>query len=190
MDLKKFDLTQEIVRELIDYNPDTGFCVWKERDVKWFKGGIYDQCRRMKSWNSRYANKPISYIHKSGYIRVDILSKVYQLHRIIWLHYHGELPNIIDHINGDRSDNRIDNLRNISYNENAKNSKIRKDNVSGIVGVSFNKRLNKWVSTINVNKVQKHLAVHETKEEAIVSRKEAELKYNYHKNHGRSENVY
>ena len=84
---------------------------------------------------------------------------------------------VVDHINGDKTDNRKSNLRICSQSENLRNSKISKDNNSGYKGVSFHKASGKWRARITVNKDTKYLGLFKDKEKAIKVRKEAENKY-------------
>lgn len=84
----------------------------------------------------------------SGYVVISIKTKLYRAHRLAWFYCHGRWPNgDVDHINGNRSDNRIENLRESSRSENLCNSRVRKDNTSGARGVHFN-RVNKNYSVI------------------------------------------
>ena len=93
---------------------------------------------------------------------------------------------VIDHINGDSFDNRIDNLRLITRAENSKNKKVAINNTSGHVGVLLCKKSNKWRAFINSNGNQIHVGTYEDKAKAVEARKQAEIKYGYHENHGRS----
>ena len=99
---------------------------------------------------------------------------------------HGEWPrHEIDHINGDPSDNRICNLRDVTHKVNGLNQKIPAHNKSGIIGVSWHNSTKKWAATITVSKKQLHLGVFDTIEQARDARSLAERKYGFHKNHGR-----
>jgi hypothetical protein len=97
----------------------------------------------------------------------------------------------IDHINGNGLDNRLENLRAVSNGENLRNQKIPKNNTSGTIGVSFYKRHQKYQASIKINGIRKHLGYFKNKEEAIAARAVANIKYNFHENHGRKEiNIY
>ena len=141
-------LTQEIVKELLNYNPETGELFWRERSIKWFKTE-----RDCKIWNTRFAGKEaFTALDSKGYFRSAILSKEYRVHRIIWLWVFGKWPKgQIDHINHDKKDNRLVNLRDVTHRENHKNQSIAKNNTSGCAGVYFNKQIEKWQAQIMID---------------------------------------
>lgn len=105
------------------YDPQTGNLFWKPRDVKWFSDSTrWSADQICKSWNTRYANKPAFTSRDSdGYPQGHILTKSLRAHRLIWLLVHGVWPDNIDHINKDRSDNRLENLRSVTHKENMQN---------------------------------------------------------------------
>jgi len=122
------------------------------------------------------------------YCRVAINRKKYQAHRIAWLLTYGSWPvDQIDHINGNKKDNRLENFRDVSNRENLRNQKIPKNNTSGTLGVSFYKSKQGYVASIMINGKSKYLGVFKNKEEAIAARAAANIKYNFHENHGRKE---
>ncbi len=127
--------------------------------------------------------------HHSGYtyIRITIKDKAKQfsLHRLAWLYMYGSLPEFIDHINHNRSDNRIENLREVSRVENNMNQSIAKHNTSGHIGVSWHKGQNKWTAGIKVNYKRIHLGSYDNIDDAIRARRKAEVEYGFHANHGR-----
>ena len=84
-------------------------------------------------------------IHKTGYRHITWRGKVHKAHRLIFMLHHGYLPKEIDHINGDRSDNRIDNLRAVTRSENQCNRGVLANNTSGYPGVSWHKKSNAWL---------------------------------------------
>lgn len=118
----KSDLTAQVLRHLIDYDPLTGRFSHKTNRQGCVLG------------------KKAGYIDTNGYIKMRILGKVYSSHRVAWLHYYGHWPRFqIDHINGDKSDNRIINLRDVTPSTNTQNiQRRRSDNASGYTGVTKN----------------------------------------------------
>jgi hypothetical protein len=96
--------------------------------------------------NKQYLlDKPAGSIHKTGYRHVTWMGKVHKTHRLIFLLVHGYLPKEIDHINGVRSDNRIENLRPVTRSENQCNRPVLANNTSGYPGVSWHKKSKAWV---------------------------------------------
>lgn len=176
------EIPVEVLRELLDYDPETGTLTWKKRDVSYFPNEA--SCR---SWNTRYAGRTaFTYTHFEGYKYGGIFSASHKAHRVAWAIYNGEWPkDHIDHINGNRADNRIVNLRVVSCSENLRNQKIRKNNKSGVMGVSWRSDAGKWVVRITVNSRLMNLGLFSSFDEAVAVRKAAEREYGYHENHGR-----
>jgi len=145
-------------------------------------------CKRVaNSWNARHSGKDAftarnAYGYHVGSVNGDIL----QAHRVIWaIVSGGDAPEEIDHINGDRSDNRLSNLRSVSQSENRKNMSTPKNNTSGVCGVSFDRRLGKWLAKITVDRKQIYIGLYVSKADAAKARKSAERQYGFHENHGR-----
>lgn len=173
-------ITQEIIRKLLDYDPETGKLTWRARDRKWFKSD-----RDCNAWNAKLSGKEAFTLETGGYYEGRILGKKYLAHRIIWLWVTGECPKEqIDHINHVKNDNRWCNLRQVSNQENGKNQSVRKTNTSGQMGVYFNKRTNKWRAYISVNGKSVYIGEFDLVEGAIQARKEVEVRYRFHENHG------
>ena len=129
----------------------------------------------------------LGYQHSEGYRRVRVDGKQYQEHRLVWLYYYGELPpEQLDHINGVKSDNRLENLHAVSNAENRKNQRQHRKNTSGIVGVRWHSRGKRYVAHIGVRGKHTHLGRFDNLFDAACARKSAELIHNYHPNHGRS----
>lgn len=113
------------------------------------------RCKRDRGVGAgfRRAGEPAGARDDRGYIRVWIDGRHYRAHRIVWLLAYGNFPEAeIDHINGVRGDNRLCNLRIATMPENMQNRKIHKNNTSGGTGVTFYKRVGKWVARISVNR--------------------------------------
>lgn len=148
------EITQEYLKEALDYDPETGIFMWKERPREHFKTES-----SMKGWNTRYSCTNAVRKHSEGYIVISIKKRPYYAHRLAWLYVNGIMPNDeIDHINGVRDDNRISNLRDVSRTGNAQNvTKKRCGCKNYPIGVQFYKPLNKYVAKISFNKKQKHI---------------------------------
>lgn len=174
------------LRQKLDYNPVKGILTWRRKS---------GSTSRIKAWNTKFAGKPaLNSIRKhSGYkygkIQETNGTFVFQLkaHRICYMLHHGtSIPNdmVVDHINGDRSDNRISNLRLITSQENTKNQRRPVNNKSGHIGVRKPNKKNKHGAYIVVEGKHKDLGLFDNFEDACEARKKAEIKYGYHENHG------
>lgn len=132
--------------------------------------------------------KEIGYIWHDGnkkYKYVKVCGKSYRVHRIIWLMEYGEMPDKqIDHINGNTLDNRINNLRCVDNITNSMNRSIQSNNTSGYHGINQLPSGN-WRVRINVNRKRINVGTFESFDIALKARQDAEVKYGYHKNHGR-----
>jgi hypothetical protein len=113
-------------------------------------------------------NRPCKGLDAYGYIQIGYLKKMYKAHRLVWAIVHGEFPKgQIDHINGNRSDNSLNNLRDVTQQQNAQNkTKMNRLNKSGYVGVCWNKRISKWQAAISFNKKITYLGVFSSPEDA------------------------
>jgi hypothetical protein len=148
------------LKSLFRYNPDTGEIFWIAKG----KGKI-----KKKAAGSK--------LH-SGYTGICIGKKRVLAHRIAWALHHDKWPEqFIDHINGEKSDNRIVNLRECTLLQNGKNCKKKSNNTSGHTGVYFDKSTNNWKASIKVNWKNISLGRFANIEDAIKIRKEAEEKY-------------
>ena len=100
---------------------------------------------------------------------------------------YGHIPDNaeVDHINHVRTDNRLDNLRFVTKSGNRRNQSVGSKSTTGVIGVYFNKRLQKYAAQIKVDGVVHYLGLHDTLEEAAAARAEANLKFNFHANHGK-----
>jgi len=170
------------MNEFISYNADTGELFWKVR-----RPNRHQTDRGLAVFNSKFPGKRVaSKLDSRGYKVTSILGKHLMQHRIVWAINTGEWPDSdIDHINGDRSDNRMKNLRSVDRQENMRNKGLYKTNKAGVPGVSFHSRDKVWTAKISDNKRQVHLGYFDRMEDAISARIDAEMVYRYHENHGR-----
>lgn len=169
----------ELLRKLLDYDPDTGILTWRSRSLDLCK----DQ-RAQRIWNTLFAGKQAFDRRLFGYSVGTLCGKSHRGHRVAWAVHYGEWPEgEIDHINGIRDDNRIANLRLATRTQNSKNLKRPANNTSGAVGVGWTGR--KWRAHIKIGGVFHHLGHFDTKEGAVAARKAAEVKHGFHANHGR-----
>jgi hypothetical protein len=169
------------LREILKYDPDTGKFTWRER-LETFPSSPED----IRRFNTRNAGELVYEEAHRGYGRMSLLGKRYKSHRVAWCMTHGAWPDDqIDHINGVRSDNRIENLRAVSQIENSRNMRRLSNNKSGVTGVNWDKKNWRWVATISVNNKSIHLCQTKDFATAVAARRAAEEKYNFHPNHGR-----
>jgi len=148
------------LHEYFDYRD--GHLYWKaERPLSCFK-----DVRARNIWHTRYASKMAGCIRNDGYRVINIGGTMHLAHRLIWAMHHGGLTSgiEIDHINMDRSDNSISNLRLASRSENARNIKTPRHNTSGFKGVVFNSCRGKWYAQIKVMGINHFLGSYSTPE--------------------------
>lgn len=121
------------------------------------------------------SGKEAGYVKKNGYMYVTIDGNQQLVHRIIYQMHHNELPKCVDHINGDKSDNHIENLRSATYSQNSHNYKVSRVNTSGVKGVSLHKATGKWRAQIKHEGVGKHLGYFQTIDAAAEAVKQARI---------------
>jgi len=124
-------------------------------------------------------------IDGSGYWQTGIKGRYFKNHRLIFLMHHGYLPNVIDHIDGNKTNNKIENLREATRSQNNCNTKISSKNTSGIKGVSWVEKFKKWRARIYVEKKMYHLGYFEDFEDAVKASKKA--RQELHKNFAREQ---
>ena len=146
-------LTQERLKQALKYDPETGVFTWAE------------------SGRGRKIGRQAGGLTHEGYLRITVDQQEYKAHRLAWLYVHGEWPKqVIDHINRDRSDNRIANLRDVSSMENSNNHGGYSTNSSGHTGVCWNKNEGKWQAYLG----RKYLGLYAAISDAVSARKMAE----------------
>lgn len=174
----------ELLRKALDYDRDTGRFLWATIDEEtcphMTPGGI-------RYMSTRFLGRPALASKKGrGYLGGMLAGVHIKAHRAAWAYVYGQWPEAnIDHINGDTSDNRIDNLRDVSALHNMRNVKRRVDNQSGYTGVHFIEKRQTWVAQIRGDDGVNHVWYFKTLPEAVAARKVAEKILNYHSNHGR-----
>lgn len=156
-------LTQKRLKELLDYNPETGDFTWK-----------IDRGRTAKKGDTA------GYTDPDGYKQIRIGKTLYQSHRLAWFYTYGYFSeNDTDHINRNPSDNRIVNLREVSHQCNLRNQGNPKNNKSGVKGVCWKASDKKWVAQITVMNKNKNLGRYLDFDDAVCARLAAEQCLNW-----------
>lgn len=180
------ELTQAYLKSILDYDPDTGVFTWLPRARESFTAE-----RHYKTFTSRFEGRAAGCINDNGYIRIRIQGKFRHAHRMAFLWMANELPpKDVDHINGVRHDNRWSNLRAVTRSGNMRNTKLRHNNQSGCVGVSWDKRSSKWHARIHLSGKSKFIGLFTCLEDAVAARQLASINCGFHENHGRARTGY
>lgn len=159
-------LTHDRLKELVHYCPTSG------------------RFTRLQCLQKSLLGKEAGWIY-NGYIYLRVDSKTYKAHRLAHFYMTGNWPaGCIDHINGDRADNRWTNIRVVSYRENAENQPLYRNNTSGVSGVKYKKSANRWEVYIG-NTPRHYIGSSKDWFDAVCMRKSAESSMGYHQNHGR-----
>jgi len=168
------ELTQERLKELLDYDPDTGLFVWKVR-----RSGMAEAGSVAGNTNS------------TDYRRISCDYNSYLSHRLAFLFMEGSFPPaLVDHINHDKADNRWANLRHVTKVENNRHNAMQTNNISGVTGVCWHKQNKKWRAFIHPDGKAIHLGSTSDKDEAIRWRKAAEVKYGFSPYHGQPKEAF
>jgi hypothetical protein len=166
------------LRQLLRYEPGTGKVYWLRRT---------GQGQPIAAFNAKYAGREaFTSLRANGYLAGGIGSSKFLAHRIVWALHYGVWPQgEIDHINGNRADNRITNLRDVPHRANSQNMKRFANNSSGVTGVVWSKQRGSWIARIKVDYKLRHLGVFNDYNDAVNARREAEARFGFHANHGR-----
>lgn len=164
--------TQEELKQLLHYCPDTGKFTWKVRAAHRIQVGD-----PAGSLNTRL-----------GYIQLRVKSHLFYAHRLAVLYMTGQLQleKQVDHINGSKADNRWANLRIVDQLDNLRNASRSKANTSGVTGVHWDAAKQKWCARLMKNRKHIFLGYFDTVEEAAQARKDADPEHGFHLNHGRT----
>ena len=168
--------------QCLKYDQQTGALTWLWRPREHFA-----TAQAWKNFNTRFAGVGAGSPNNEGYVHIKISGRLHKAHRLAWLITHREWPyGQIDHINHNRSDNRLDNLRVVTNQQNTYNQKKRKTNASGFTGVGWHKRICKWQAQIQADGKKVCLGYFENIEAAVAARKAAEENLGFHPNHGQA----
>lgn len=168
------------LREALNYDPQTGLFRWRERPVHHFKNDMrWSAASNQKRWNSRYAEHPaFTLMDVNGYLRGVIEKTGLMAHRVAWAVTVGHYPKLsLDHINGIRTDNRLQNLRQANRQQQGWNTRPHVGKSSNFLGVSFRKDRNVWRANIFLNGKQVSIGTFDSEEEAAKARDEVARKH-------------
>lgn len=162
-DLRKLELYHEYIRY------DRGLLYWIKRPS-----------------NAARMQKPIGTLDQ-GYLRFLFKGSSHRVHRVVWMLHYGLIPKgfEIDHINHDKADNRIENLRCVPKLSNGRNQSMHRSNTSGITGVNWMKSCSKWRAEIRISNKTIYLGVFDNLLDAVAERRRYEVIYGFHANHGK-----
>lgn len=150
----------EVLRQLLRYEPETGKLFWRPRGADFFTDGKSKRTpqQRANLWNAANAGNEAFTTSNKGYLQGTLFGGPIKSHRAAFTIYHGRWPTgHIDHINGNRSDNRISNPRECTNTENCRNASPMRGGTSEFLGVCWYKRLSKWHAQITVDRKRIHL---------------------------------
>lgn len=162
------DITQDKLLEAFEYNPSNGELRYKHDSISGKRGEL------------------ATIKHSQGYLTVRINGKDYLAHRIVFFMSYGYFPVQVDHINHIRTDNSLNNLREVSNRDNQLNTSLSINSKTKINGVCLHKPTNKYRAYIMVDRKHIHLGLFNTVEEASLARNKADIDYGFHMNHGKN----
>lgn len=142
-------MRQHEFKRILDYDPETGVFTWIKKTSKKVVVG-----------------SPAGSHIKSGYLVIGINGRLYYAHRLAFLYMEGAIPDLIDHKDGDRSNNAWSNLRPATSQQNVLNAKLASNNTSGRKGVSWHRGAGKWSAYIILDGKKRHLGLHDDVEGA------------------------
>lgn len=180
------EINKETLNELLEYIPETGDLIWKERGIEWFKSE-----RSCKAWNSKFPNKKaLAQIRTQQKKEAHRMSKVQQGYllnkcvyksRIVWIMHYGEIPDEMNISFKDKNplNCKIENLECLDISNLCKKRQNRLNSISPFKGVSYDRKIKKWNAAITINGKVQYLGQFKTQQEAIEARKAANIKYGF-----------
>ena len=172
---------------LLRHDPETGRLFWRERDVSLFSDGKHSAAHTAAKWNARLAGLEAGSVGIHGYRRVAIGGRYFLTSRIIFAMTKGRWPTEeLNHIGGKKTDNRLSKIKEASRREIARNQKRHLKSTSGVTGVCWSKSKGKWQAYIWVENTRRHLGNFDDFDAAVAARSAAEIKFDFHPNHGRA----
>lgn len=175
-----------ILPKILRYDAETGKLFWKERDESFFKGRPSRSAEwQARAWNEKNAGNEAFTARSRGYFVGAVLGRVVQASRVIWAIHHGEWPEIIDHIDGDPSNNLLANLRSVDRPTNQRNMKVGSNSKHGHRGISWDKSRSRWRATMKIKGRRGICRRFKKFDDAVAARKKMERDYGFHENHGK-----
>lgn len=177
-------MQHDILERLLTYDPTSGLFHWRVRTADIFQNGGHNAVHICSRWNTRYAGRQaFTSVSKRGYNQTACLGRVILAHRVAWVLMTGDHPGIIDHINGNRTDNRWENLRSVDQQLNMRNARFKTRASSGCMGVSWDTRSKSWRVRAGTQELGRFTSL----EAAISCRKSAEVTLGFGPSHGNRE---
>ena len=171
---KEMMVDPSIIKSMYTYSPETGCLLWANDN-------------RSKGWKKTQSKglPAFTTIERKGYKNGKVLGLLMKEHRVVWAWHFGKWPDFqIDHINGNTSDNRIENLRQVENDVNCRNQSMPKSNTSGYVGVSFHSQIRLWSAKYRKDYKDYHVGYFQCKTAAAIAVMQARLQHDFTARHG------
>jgi hypothetical protein len=173
-------LSPDDLHELLKHESASGKLFWRERPLRFSQSAT-----RNRQFNTKYAGlEALNSKNTGGYLSGTLLGRTALAHRVIFCMEHGWWPKFVDHINGNRADNRLENLRAATKSINGQNQKLFETNTSGHVGVHKLKSNGKFQSNISIDRKRIFLGTFDDFESAVAARLEAQKELGFADRHG------
>lgn len=151
---RSISITQTFLKECVHYDPIKGSFRWRRRPLRHFVDGKYPATTICASWNKKFQGAFAGGRDFKGYINIKINGVLYKAHRLAWLYMTGKWPIAqIDHKDGDKKNNAWANLREATNGQNQMNLPVKRNNTSGVKGVSWDKNTRRWRARITAGGV-------------------------------------